>query len=164
MTYDIQLSPHFRLSEFVNSDIASAMGIDNSLASAGNGLSAQQVISNLQYLCTQCLEPLRLFANRSAPDERTMPIVINSGYRCTALNMAVGGAYNSNHLYGYAADIRVPSNVTGINWFNWMRDHLRFDELIMERSSTNAPTFWIHIAIRQDRVNRQRIVGNMIKK
>lgn len=34
-------------------------------------------------------------------------IVVNSGYRCSAHNKAVGGIANSEHLYGRAADIRV---------------------------------------------------------
>ena len=36
------------------------------------------------------------------------PLVINSGYRCQKRNKAVGGASNSQHLYGTAADIKVP--------------------------------------------------------
>lgn len=32
---------------------------------------------------------------------------VNSGYRCAAHNKAVGGASNSQHLYGRAADIVV---------------------------------------------------------
>ena len=35
------------------------------------------------------------------------PIIINSGYRCPTHNKKVGGAKNSQHLYGKAADIRV---------------------------------------------------------
>ncbi len=35
------------------------------------------------------------------------PIIINSGYRCPTHNKAVGGAKNSQHMYGKAADIRV---------------------------------------------------------
>lgn len=35
------------------------------------------------------------------------PIIINSGYRCPTHNRNVGGAKNSQHLYGKAADVRV---------------------------------------------------------
>lgn len=36
------------------------------------------------------------------------PLGITSGYRCKAHNKAVGGAINSQHLYGRAADLDVP--------------------------------------------------------
>jgi len=36
------------------------------------------------------------------------PIVITSGYRCPAHNARVGGAKQSQHTRGAAADIRVP--------------------------------------------------------
>ena len=35
------------------------------------------------------------------------PVIINSGHRCAAHNAKVGGAKNSVHLTGKAADIRV---------------------------------------------------------
>lgn len=35
------------------------------------------------------------------------PVIINSGYRCVIHNANVGGAKNSQHLYGKAADISV---------------------------------------------------------
>lgn len=35
------------------------------------------------------------------------PVIINSGCRCPAHNAAVGGAANSQHVFGRAADIRV---------------------------------------------------------
>ena len=37
------------------------------------------------------------------------PIFINSGYRCKELNKAVGGAENSYHTKGLAADFRTNS-------------------------------------------------------
>ena len=37
------------------------------------------------------------------------PIIINSGFRCIAHNMAVGGLPDSQHLLGNAADISVQS-------------------------------------------------------
>jgi len=35
------------------------------------------------------------------------PVIINAGYRCVKRNNEVGGAPDSNHLYGRAADIRI---------------------------------------------------------
>jgi len=42
------------------------------------------------------------------------PIIVTSGYRCQEHNKMIGGAINSDHLYGWAADIvidGVPSDV-----------------------------------------------------
>ena len=36
------------------------------------------------------------------------PIIVNSGYRCPKYNEQVGGVPGSYHLYGMAADVRVP--------------------------------------------------------
>lgn len=36
-----------------------------------------------------------------------LPVIINSGHRCPTHNRAVGGAANSVHMTGKAADIRV---------------------------------------------------------
>jgi len=44
-----------------------------------------------------CLELLRSYERK--------PILIVSGYRCPPHNFAVGGAVDSQHMYGAAADI-----------------------------------------------------------
>lgn len=36
------------------------------------------------------------------------PVIITSGYRCETHNANVGGAKKSQHLFGKAADVRVP--------------------------------------------------------
>ncbi|MCQ2243820.1 MAG: D-Ala-D-Ala carboxypeptidase family metallohydrolase [Bacteroidaceae bacterium] len=145
--YDIKLSPHFVLSEFTRSSTAAAHGIDNT-PTLGS-------VSNLQYLCEKILEPLRAHANQ--------PIIINSGYRCLQLNKAIGGVSTSNHLSGYAADIKVPNNKVGEEWFDWMQKNIPdFDELILERNTPSSPTFWIHVAIRQNGNNRKKVIRNLI--
>lgn len=56
------------------------------------------VVKNLCHLCDM-LNTIRLDYGEA--------VVVSSGYRCPAVNEAVGGVPNSNHLYGRAADIRV---------------------------------------------------------
>jgi uncharacterized protein YcbK (DUF882 family) len=41
------------------------------------------------------------------------PIIVNSGYRCPKYNEQAGGVPGSYHLYGMAADIRVPGMEPG---------------------------------------------------
>jgi len=49
-------------------------------------------------------------------DEIGKPVHINSGYRCPAHNLAVGGATNSQHLYGNASDITVKTMTVNELW------------------------------------------------
>ncbi len=89
----MQMTDHFSLEELIVSETAARFGIDNTPPPA--------IIANLQVLA-HGLEQVR-----AALGER--PIHVNSGYRCLALNKKIGGARNSQHLYGLAADIICPS-------------------------------------------------------
>lgn len=56
--------------------------------------------------CTTTLIDLDLVALlQKLRDKAQKTIKLNCGYRCPAHNKAVGGASNSQHLYGIAADI-----------------------------------------------------------
>lgn len=143
---DQQLTPHFKLSEFTRSATATARKIDNS--------PSEQVISNLKLLCEQVLEPLRVHFN--------YPIIIGSGYRSPALNKAVGGVKSSQHMTGEAADIHLPNNETGRKWFLWMMDNMKFDQLIMEKSTPTSTRYWIHVSFSRHRC-RQQVIQNLVK-
>ena len=130
----MKLTPHFSLAEFVRSATAQANGIDNSLNPTAK--ADQAVIRNLKTLSENILEPLR--------DHVCQPIVISSGYRCPALNNAVGGSKTSQHLTGEACDIHIPSIIQGKQWMEWIMDNTIFDQLIWERNS--AGVHWIHVS------------------
>ena len=130
----MKLTPHFSLEEFVRSVTAQAKGIDNSLTPSVK--ADQAVIRNLKTLSENILEPLR--------DHACQPIVISSGYRCPALNSAVGGSKTSQHLTGEACDIHIPSIIQGKQWMEWIMDNTTFDQLIWERNSAGA--HWIHVS------------------
>lgn len=148
----MQLSEHFTLLEFTHSDTAKALGIDNT-PSAWH-------IKNMQHLCIRLLEPLRLYLHEA--------ICISSGFRCPALNKAVGGAKNSQHQYGEAADIRIPmkNNRQDMELAQAMilffLDHCRFDQLIWEHNRQHY--YWLHISLCQDdSKNRQMYVPQLLK-
>lgn len=156
----MQLTEHFTLEEFTFSSTAKARGIDNTV-------SSQRVIENLRNLCEQVLEPLRSYANQ--------PITISSGYRCKTLNKVVGGARNSQHMTGEAADIHIPlydfkdstgSRLTDIEtareWMQWLTDNTDFDQLILE--TMNRKIFWIHVSCKRNRsLNRHQVIRFMQK-
>ena len=126
----MRLSNNFRLSEFTRSDTAKRLGIENECS------SMEQVL-NLAYLCHMVLQPLR---------DKFGPIRINSGYRCPELNRAVGGASNSQHLRGEAADIHLPSVDKGLEYLAFLKTLPAVDELIWERKGN---THWIHVSARR---------------
>ena len=80
---------YFSVSELTASATALREGIDNRPSKCAYHL--------LHVLVEQLLDPIR--------EAWGEPIVVSSGYRCKELNALVGGAKNSHHLLGCAADI-----------------------------------------------------------
>lgn len=89
----MQLTPHFSLEELIASQTAARLGIDNT--------PSAWITANLGVLA-EGLERVR-----AALGGR--PLHVSSGYRCAALNEKVGGARNSRHVDGLAADLICPS-------------------------------------------------------
>lgn len=140
---------HFTIEEMYASATAKRLGIDNKP-------SVQQMI-NLVYLCAYVLEPLRVAMNE--------PIKIGSGFRCQKLNKAVGGVYNSQHMKGQAADLCIDGDMEkGRRWFNYIKNHLPFDQLIMEHNSKG--TYWVHVSFvfPDFGKNRRQVIDNLLKK
>ena len=73
--------------------------------------------------------------NRAYMAGRDTPVIVSSGYRSIKLNRAVGGTKESNHLYGYAADLLLDISM------DWVKP---FDELIIERRYNR---YWLHFAV-----------------
>ena len=145
----IPVTMHFTIEELYASDTAKRLGINNKP-------DIQQVI-NLVYLAAYVLEPLR-----EVMDE---PIKIGSGFRCQKLNKAVGGVYNSQHLKGQAVDLCIDGDIEkGKRWFNYIKDHLPFDQLIWEHNSKGS--YWVHVSfIHPDfGKNRHQVINNLLKK
>jgi len=88
----MQLTENFSLEDLIASETAAREGMDNT--------PPPEIVANLRVLAAG-LEKVRVALGRR-------PIHINSGYRCPALNEAVGGAPNSCHMKGLAADILCP--------------------------------------------------------
>jgi hypothetical protein len=124
------LSPHFTLAELTFSDTANAHGIDNS--------PDQAAVGQLTQLAQLTLEGIRTICGDH-------PVIISSGYRCPELNEAVGGASNSAHLYGCAADFTIPEFGDVLDICHALEPHLRelgIDQLIDESGSGAR---WVHV-------------------
>lgn len=88
------LTPHFHLSEFCGTLATSS--VEEVRRNTTCLMKDPRAIVNINALC-HVLEFIR-----NAVDK---PLVINSGYRAPWYNKKVGGAANSFHLQGLAADI-----------------------------------------------------------
>ena len=143
------ITAHFTLEELCASDTAKARGISNKP-------NTQQTV-NLVYLAAYVLEPLR-----KAMGE---PIKIGSGFRSQALNKAVGGVQNSQHLKGQAADLCIDGNIAkGKKWFAYIKNHLPFDQLIWEHNEKG--NYWVHVSFvfPDFGKNRRQVIDNLLKK
>ncbi|MCQ2245458.1 MAG: D-Ala-D-Ala carboxypeptidase family metallohydrolase [Bacteroidaceae bacterium] len=137
----MQLTKNFKLVEFEKSDTAQRKGIDNSIPA--------DLIPNLKALCENVLQPLRDYVG--------VPVKISSGYRSPALNKAVGGSASSQHMKGEAADIVIPDKKTGLKWFEWMRTHLTYNQLIWETNSRGGS--WIHVGYKRIGKNKMQVLN-----
>ena len=147
---EMNLSENFKLKEFTDSATAAIKKIEN------HANLSEKNLYNLKALCQNVLQPLR--------DHFKEPVYVNSGFRCAALNKAVKGAKTSQHMYGEAADIEArvlkiqnPQKTT--EWFEWMRDNLVYDQLILEiRIAGKYIRKWIHVSYKATGPNRQQVL------
>lgn len=75
--------------------------------------------SRIEFACRCCgkadIDPRLVDALQELRDLANAPIRVTSGYRCLEHNRVVGGAKQSRHLRGHAADIVIKSlSVTGM--------------------------------------------------
>lgn len=128
----MQLSPHFTLDEFTRSATAQRLGIANQPNRAQ--------IAAMVALCENVLEPVRSHFGK--------PVRITSGFRSPALSKAVGSTSKSQHGRGEAADFEI-AGVSNYEVARWIRDHLTFDQLILENYVRGVPNSgWVHVSYR----------------
>lgn len=126
---------YFTIAELCASSTATEKGIDNT--------PTPGITQNLERLVANVLDPLR--------EAWGKPIVVTSGYRCPELNKAVGGAKNSHHMQGMAADISTGNKVDNRRLFQKILDlGLPFTQLIDEKGFS-----WIHVSYDTSNLKRQ---------
>lgn len=126
---------YFTIAELCASSTATAKGIDNT--------PTPGITQNLERLVANVLDPLR--------EAWGKPVVVTSGYRCPELNKAVGGAKNSHHMQGMAADISTGNKVDNRRLFQKILDlGLPFTQLIDEKGFS-----WIHVSYDTSNLKRQ---------
>ncbi len=120
----MRLSTHFSLDQLIQSETALERGIDNTPPPAS--------VENLRRLADG-LEQVQALLNN--------PLSISSGYRCPALNIAVGGSAGSQHVLGSAADFTCPDFGSPLAIAQAIGESdIEFDQCILEYGR------WVHIS------------------
>jgi len=118
----MNLTPHFTLEELTHTDHREIENTPN-----------DKEINNLKRLA-DFLEQVKVVLNNK-------PIMINSAFRCKALNDAVGSKDTSQHRVGCAADFRVPGMTPDEVVKAVIAADLNYDQVIREFDR------WTHISI-----------------
>ena len=121
---------YFTIQELVVSDTAKKFGIDNTPPAS--------VKLHLTELIEKLLNPLR--------EAWGGPIIVSSGYRCPKLNEKVGGAKNSAHLTGYAADL-IPGNGQRARFIKFVQNYLKTSKIPFDQC-INEYNRWCHVGLK----------------
>lgn len=129
-----QLSKNFSLDELTNTTHRELL-VQNRLEAE----TTRSVQMNLHILANELLQPIRDYYKR--------PLRVLSGFRCDALNSAVGGSKASQHCLGEACDFIIPG-VDLEDIFKWVKKEsgLKYGQLILECYDKTLRTGWIHIS------------------
>jgi hypothetical protein len=136
------ISEHISEKEAVKSITALRLGIDNT--------PDADSLNNMKIIAEKIFEPLRKWVGG--------PIKINSFFRSSALNQAIGGSSRSQHCQGRALDVDdVYGHKTNKEMFDWIKENLDFDQLIYEFGSSDNPD-WVHVSYVSEDKNRNRVL------
>lgn len=125
----MKLTEHFTLKECCKSNTARRLGINNT----PNAPAINAMVRTSESI----LEPIRA---------RFGPFTPNSFFRCQELNRALNSKDTSQHITGEAVDIEIPG-VSNLALAEWAREHLDFDQLLLEFHDVDDPTSgWVHLS------------------
>jgi hypothetical protein len=146
----MKLSEHFILAELTPSSTAKRLGIKND--------PTPEHLECLKLLAINVLDKVREHFDK--------PIWVSSGYRSKALNDATpGSSPTSQHCLGEAADLDQDGRGTGVSnkmVFDYIKDHLEFDQLIWE-FGTDANPDWVHVSFSKKRKRKQVLKAVRVK-
>jgi len=138
------ISEHVAYSEVIHSDTAKRLGISN----IPNGGQTERI----KTIAHKIFEPLRVALG--------VPIYISSCFRSEALNKVIGGAKGSQHLSGEAMDLDADKygKTTNKAIFEYIKDNLEFDQLILENVGGDGTGGWVHCSFTYKHPNRNEIL------
>ena len=134
------ISKHISHKEGTYSITATRLGLDND--------PNDEQLKNMELVAEKVFEPLREWVGG--------PVKVNSFFRGSKLNKAIGGARKSQHMKGQAMDIDDNyGNATNAEMYHWIKENLDFDHLIWEFGDDDNPN-WLHVSYVSKDDNRNR--------
>ena len=130
------ISKHITFLEATHSPTAAKLGINNN--------PNETQLEAMKLVAEKCFEPLRIWYNK--------PIKINSFFRSDLLNRAVKGSLTSQHKKGEAIDLDAGSKEENKKLFEYIKNHLEFDQVINEYNYS-----WVHVSYSKTK-NRKQIL------
>lgn len=128
-----QLTPHFKLKEFIVSDTAARLGISN--------MPPPEKLEHLR-IAAENMERVRAILGGH-------PINISSGYRSPEVNAAIGGSATSDHMEGFSVDFRCDGFGTPYQIAERLTAEpdlmANVDQIIFEKSR------WVHVSFAPER-------------
>jgi len=138
------IGKYLTLEECCKSATAIRLGIDNR--------PNQQQIIALQALATNVYDKVC--------EKFLLKIPVTSGFRSKALNDAISGSSGSSqHMRGEAFDLDLDGTMNGVTnaqLFNYIKQHLNFDQLIWEFGTDTNPD-WVHVSYDVAGKNRKNV-------
>tara|TARA_B110000902_G_C14083185_1_gene503994 strand:- start:82 stop:699 length:618 start_codon:yes stop_codon:yes gene_type:complete len=126
-------------------------------------LLKSNIINNLHRLFKYCINPIFMEFGNS--------LELISVYRNKEVNNILGGVNNSQHIYGYAADIVLTDNIPTSTLFNWCKSNIPFYHHLIweypERGSYSEFSnhfSWVHISYIKEGNNKINSVSSVDQK
>jgi zinc D-Ala-D-Ala carboxypeptidase len=134
------ISNHISYKEGTYSNTAIRRGLDNT--------PDEEQLANMRLIADKVFEPLRTYVNG--------PIKINSFFRSSELNTAIGGSSKSQHCHGQAIDLDDTFGYkTNAEMYHYIKENLDFDQIIWEFGDEDNPN-WVHVSYVSEDENRNR--------
>lgn len=138
------MAEYFQWKEFVRSEVADRLGIDNEPKEEPTQENILELMRFMDLIRKEWTEVC------SDQGWNNPAIIITSGYRCDALNKAVGGSKTSEHKLGTAVDFKA-ANGRNKALFEVVKNYLKdtpFSQLINEKPDKNGEPSWIHFGMK----------------
>lgn len=128
------ISEHITYGEATNSPTAKSKGIKN--------IPDATTLKRMKLAAKMIFEPVRNYFDK--------PVYVSSFYRSPDLNVAIGGSKTSSHPRGEALDMDgdVYGSPSNVQIFEYIRDNLQFDQLIIE-GIFDGKIAWVHCSYKE---------------